>query len=254
MINYALAMRLVTAFQSKIHFCDRVRCDEAAIIIDCVSNHPVYRHHHVRKIYGFGSYFSLPVSRADGTSFGTFATSILTVPPYQTRKSSTCSGCSPSFCGQLDADSRMCDARSALEALRESVDLRERFIAVLGHDIHTPLSSILTGAEIIAARAADGATLDVANRVKRSTARIATLIDDVMDFTRGKHGGGLPVTLRAVDDLGTTLSHVVAELQGAYPRRDISCNIFITDPDFCDRDRLSQLLSNLVRKRGRSRP
>ncbi|WP_157778517.1 histidine kinase dimerization/phospho-acceptor domain-containing protein [Massilia violaceinigra] len=60
------------------------------------------------------------------------------------------------------------EARRALDASRENVDLREQFIAVPGHDIRTPLSSIMTGAEIVAARSSDAATQEVAKRIKRS--------------------------------------------------------------------------------------
>lgn len=227
--------------------CDRVRCDEAPIVIGCVSDHPVYRHHHVPEMYGFESYFSLPVSRADGTFFGTLCGFDPDRAAISDAKIVDMLGLfADLLSGQLDADSRLREARRALDASRENVDLREQFIAVLGHDIRTPLSSIMTGAEIVAARSSDAATMDVAKRIKRSAARIATLIDDVMDFARGKLGGGLPVTQRATDDLGATLTHVVAELQGAYPRSDLSCDISIQDPVVCDRDRVAQLLSNLV--------
>lgn len=227
--------------------CERVRCDDAAIVIDSVSDHPVYRDHHVPKMYGFQSYFSLPVSRADGTFFGTLCGLDPDRAAISDAKILDMLGLfAELLSGQLDADSRLREARKALDASKENVDLREQFIAVLGHDIRTPLSSIMTGAEIVSARSSDGAILDVAKRIKRSAARIATLIDDVMDFARGKLGGGLPVTPGAADDLGATLAHVVAELQGAYPRSDLACDIALQDPVFCDRDRVAQLLSNLV--------
>ena len=227
--------------------CDRVRCDEASIVIDCVSDHPIYRHHHVPQTHGFESYFSLPVSRADGTFFGTLCGFDTDRSPISDPKFVDMLALfAELLSGQLDSDSRLREARSALDASRENVDLREQFIAVLGHDIRTPLSSIMTGAEIVAARSSDGSILDVAKRIKRSAARIATLIDDVMDFARGKLGGGLPITPGSADDLGATLAHVVAELQGAYPRSELACEIAIQDPVFCDRDRVAQLLSNLV--------
>lgn len=228
-------------------FCALVRKTGAGVVIDSVADDPAYSDHSIPKMFGFQSYFSLPVSRADGSFFGT----LCGLDPNPTSVSAPkvldmLKLFAELLSGQLDADLRLRVAQTALEAERETVDLREQFIAVLGHDIRTPLSSIMTGAEIVAATSKDDRTLDTAQRIKRSAARIATLIDDVMDFARGKLGGGIPVSPRAAADLGTALGHVVAELRGAYPRAVINSRIELRDAVFCDPARVAQLLSNLL--------
>ena len=228
-------------------FCDRVRRTSQGVVIDSVSESEEFRDHPIPKMFGFQSYFSLPVLCSDGSFFGTLCGLDPVSAKVSDPKVLDMIGLfAEMLSGQIDADARLRDAEMALEAERETVDLREQFIAVLGHDIRTPLSSIMTGAEIVAARSSDEGMLDVARRIKRSAARIATLIDDVMDFARGKLGGGLHVSARAASDLGAALAHVVAEMRGAYPGREIASRISIGQPVFCDPARIAQLLSNLL--------
>lgn len=228
-------------------FCDRVRRTGQGVVIDAVTDSEEFRDHLVPKMFGFQSYFSLPVLRSDGSFFGTLCGLDPLPAKVSDPKVLDMIGLfAEMLSSQIDVDARLREAQEALEAERETVDLREQFIAVLGHDIRTPLSSIMTGAEIVAARSGDEGVLDVARRIKRSAARIATLIDDVMDFARGKLGGGLHLSPRAVADLGAVLAHVVAEARGAYPDSQIACRVAIGDPVFCDSARLAQLLSNLL--------
>jgi hypothetical protein len=51
--------------------CEDVRDTGAAIVIDSIDDSPVYREHPTPLMYGFKSYFSLPLFRPCGTYFGT---------------------------------------------------------------------------------------------------------------------------------------------------------------------------------------
>lgn len=228
-------------------FCDRVRRTGVHLVVDSVADHPDLSHDSVPRMLGFQSCFSLPVRRADGTFFGTLCGFDPAPMDVSDPKVLDMLGLfAELLSGQMDAQSRLREVQHALEAERKTVELREQFIAVLGHDIRTPLSAIMAGAEIVSARSRDDATLDIASRIKRSASRIAALIDDVMDFARGKLGGGLQLDIRAADDLGAILLHVVAEIQGAYPRSLVDSRITLRDPVICDPARVAQLLSNLV--------
>jgi sigma-B regulation protein RsbU (phosphoserine phosphatase) len=71
------------------------------------------------------------------------------------------------------------------------------------------------------------------------------LIDNVLDFARGRLGGGIGLSL-ARDPLEPLLGQVVAELQVARPDAVIETHYAITEPVECDRVRLGQLVSNLL--------
>lgn len=132
-----------------------------------------------------------------------------------------------------------------LSGERETAALREQFIAVLGHDLRNPLASIDAGMRMLAKTPLDARATSIVDLVRNSTARMAGLIDNVMDFARGRLGGGIPIDRHAVQ-LEPVFRHVIEELQVANPEREIKSDINIPDPVTCDPGRLSQVLSNLL--------
>ncbi|CAL4869416.1 Bacteriophytochrome (plasmid) [Asticcacaulis sp. MM231] len=130
-------------------------------------------------------------------------------------------------------------------AERQASALREQFIAVLGHDLRNPLSAILSGMDIMALSPLDERQRLVAKVVKGSADRMSALIDDVLDFARGRLGDGMSLSRTPVR-LGPILMQVIDELRSSYSERQISADINLPDAVDCDPGRLSQLLSNLV--------
>lgn len=92
----------------------------------------------------------------------------------------------------------------------------------------------------------DTPAIRLAALIQTSAGRMATLIDNVLDFARGRLGGGLAVTRVAGIDLRTPLEHVIAELREAWPDRMIDSDLALDRPVPCDAGRIAQLLSNLV--------
>ena len=227
--------------------CEEVRDTGRSVIIDHVAESTQYAAHHTPRIYGFQSYFSIPVFRTDGRYFGTLCG--LDPKPIKLSDPVTVSTLhlfAELISKQLDAENRQQAARSDLSSERETAELREQFIAVLGHDLRTPLGSIALGADLLALKVADPALLPVVERIRRSARRMASLVDDVMDFTRGRMGSGIGLKLRRHDSVHLTLEQVIDEMRGLHPERVINAAI----PDLlcldCDPERLAQLLSNLL--------
>jgi sigma-B regulation protein RsbU (phosphoserine phosphatase) len=129
---------------------------------------------------------------------------------------------------------------------REASALREQFIAVLGHDLRNPLGAILTGSQLLLRTPLNERGKSLAVLINNSAKRMAGLIDDVMDFARGRLGGGLPLERDASEPLEPVLRQTVAELQTNAPDRVILTDFAITSPVCCDRRRLGQLASNLL--------
>jgi sigma-B regulation protein RsbU (phosphoserine phosphatase) len=136
------------------------------------------------------------------------------------------------------AETRLLDERTTSA-------LREQFIAVLGHDLRNPLGAIFTGSELLLRRPLDERSQKLVTLIHDSASRMAGLIENVMDFARGRLGGGL--TLEKVPDapIGTVLRQVVDELQTNSERR-IEADIAVNAPVDCDPRRLGQLASNLL--------
>lgn len=122
-------------------------------------------------------------------------------------------------------------------------EAREQFVGILGHDLRNPVQAILMGAELLAALPEPYAS--VVTKIVRSGRRMEAIIRDVMDFARGRLGGGIPVSLRPCD-LHRICNEVVAEMRQAHPDRDIGLELVAEIQCECDSDRIEQVLSNLL--------
>lgn len=227
--------------------CEEVRDTNSAVIIDSVRESEKYRDHHTPKIYGFQSYFSIPLHRPNGEYFGTLC-GLDPAAAQLTNKATknTLMLFAELISRQLVNEVILHETRNALNDALETSELREQFIAVLGHDLRTPLSAILNGTEVMKHHSSPGGQ-PVLTRMQRSIQRIAGLVEDLMDFTRGRMGGGISLNLRHERTIHVTLTQVVDELRSAHPDREILSTM---PPDFmllCDAQRLGQLLSNLLK-------
>ncbi|MEO7095709.1 MAG: ATP-binding protein [Polyangiales bacterium] len=123
---------------------------------------------------------------------------------------------------------------------------RERFIAILAHDLRTPLSSLRLGSALLSR---PGVTPEVAKdlggRIEATAIRMERMINDLLDFTRSRQGGGMPIVL--VDaDLEPICRSVVQEVQMSVPGRLIAFESRGDTRCRCDAGRLQQVVSNLV--------
>jgi sigma-B regulation protein RsbU (phosphoserine phosphatase) len=137
-------------------------------------------------------------------------------------------------------------AKNSLASERETSELREQFIAVLGHDLRNPLASISAGARILGRDAKTEKEHQVVAMLQTTVMRMAELIDNVLDFARGRLGGGITLDRNARKPLEPVLHQVIDELRLSSPGRQIEAEYAIDSPVDCDRARIGQLVSNLV--------
>jgi sigma-B regulation protein RsbU (phosphoserine phosphatase) len=139
-------------------------------------------------------------------------------------------------------------ATESLRSERETAELREQFIAVLGHDLRNPLAAISAGARILQRSGAlqGQKELRVVDMINGTVSRMSDLIDNILDFARGRLGGGIKLSRDTNRPLEPVLEQVVDELRTALPGRVIKTDLSITEPVNCDRMRIGQLVSNLI--------
>jgi len=141
------------------------------------------------------------------------------------------------------AESRL--SKGQLLAEHEAVELREQFIAVLGHDLRNPLAAIDGGTNLLMREPQSEKSQRVIGLIRGSVLRMSGLIDNVMDFARGRLGGGLQLN-RSLKPLLPTLEQVVGELRTSYPERLIELHLDATIEVEADHARLAQMFSNLL--------
>lgn len=143
------------------------------------------------------------------------------------------------------------EARAQAEAAatheHESSLLREQFIAVLGHDLKNPLAALAAGVRMLAEREAlSERGRGIAREMNASIARATALVGNVLDFARGRLGGGLALARSNDQPLAPVLEQVVSEMRAIAPDREILTDFAITEKVNCDRGRIAQLASNLL--------
>src|SRR6195952_722711 len=175
--------------------CHEIRQSREPVIIDNVAADAAYCTPHTPAQYGLQSYISMPIILADGSFFGTLCAidpkpHILNTPEVI--------GMFKLFAEliafHLDAADKVEVSESKLASEQRSAELREQFIAVLGHDLRNPLASIASGLRLLGKKV-DSEGAGWINLMQVSVNRMAGLIDNVMDLARTRVGGGMQLRL-----------------------------------------------------------
>jgi signal transduction histidine kinase len=227
--------------------CNEIRQSGEALVIDHVSEDKDFCGHPTPAMYGFQSYISVPVVLTNGAFFGT----LCALDPHPARVNT------PEAVGMfklfaeliafhLEAVDRLASSEATLSSERKTAELREQFIAVLGHDLRNPLASIDAGTRLLLKTPLDEKATNILGLMRSSVSRMSGLINNLLDFARGRLGGGLPLIRDADKPLGPVLNQVISELRQSAPERAIETQFALTEPVNCDRARVAQLLSNIL--------
>jgi signal transduction histidine kinase len=122
---------------------------------------------------------------------------------------------------------------------------RDRFLGILSHDLRNPINAIQLNATLLAGQGLGEQQLQTVARILSSARRLSGMVNDILDFARGRLGSPMPITMAAAN-LGAAVREVVDEVRAANP----GCVIdFEASGDLSgnwDADRLKQMVSNLL--------
>ena len=140
-----------------------------------------------------------------------------------------------------EADAAKERAEGSERELRAVAEFREMFIGVLGHDLRNPLTSIsMAAARLLRSDHLHARDAESATRIIRGSQRMLRMITQLLDLTRARLGGGLPIDPKPTD-LRDLCQNVVEEFE-APTRLEVAGDVTGT----WDQDRLAEVLSNLV--------
>ncbi|NNF27936.1 MAG: GAF domain-containing sensor histidine kinase, partial [Gemmatimonadetes bacterium] len=205
--------------------------------------------------HGFRACWSTPIPSTDGTVLGTFAFYCDT-PRGPTRREIRISGiASRTAAIAIQRDREQARARRLFQRERRSREeaeganrAKDEFLAVVSHELRNPLSAILGWARLLNDEALDEETRRRGvEAIERNAENQSQLISDVLDYSRASAGSlslePTPVPLRelvskVVDSLTPVAHGAGVELEYHAPPS--------TPPVLCDRERIYQVLYNLV--------
>lgn len=137
-------------------------------------------------------------------------------------------------------------AESITEYAQAMTGYRHMFLAVLAHDLRSPLNAILGASTYLAENSPlSGRDLDLAARIAHTATTMSGLIDDLLEFTSEALGEG--ITLRPCRaDLGEVAADVIREAELSHPGREVHLSREGDAVGEWDASRLRQALSNLL--------
>lgn len=151
-------------------------------------------------------------------------------------------GCAATWLpGEQDAaqDLRQQLQRVALQKTSQLERVHSLLIGVLGHDLRTPLHAIALSAAVLAESDSVGKT------IMRSTSRMSTLIDSMLDYAQLENRGALAVR-REAQDLHKAVAGIVDEAMAAFPGCIVKLSTSGEPIATFDSTRVGQLVSNLL--------
>lgn len=141
---------------------------------------------------------------------------------------------------------RITDADTLRSLAVQDADLREQFIAVLGHDLRNPLAGLAGGVNVLSKAHNDPKSVRVLRLMSESIKRMEGLIDNLMDFARGRLGGGIAIERSSGERIEPTLAQVVNEMRAGHPDRAIEIRFDMPHVIDVDHARIAQMFSNLL--------
>jgi signal transduction histidine kinase len=131
------------------------------------------------------------------------------------------------------------------EQARE-LELRERFMSILAHDLSSPIAAIRLSTQLLLSvgglSPAQRASL---GRIEASAERATEMTRQLLDFAHIRYGKGLPVKLAPMN-LEAVCHQVIAEFKVTHPERHIQLVMEGEGWGYWDVHRMAQALSNLI--------
>jgi signal transduction histidine kinase len=123
---------------------------------------------------------------------------------------------------------------------------KDRFLAILGHDLRTPIGAISMSSQfLLDAIELPEPALTLVAGMGRSARRMNQMVLDLIEFTRLRFGDQLPLECDETD-VRTMLEEVVAEVAASHPATDVQTSTTGDMRGTWDRARLAQAFTNLV--------
>ncbi|WP_437677283.1 ATP-binding protein [Sorangium sp. So ce131] len=138
------------------------------------------------------------------------------------------------------------DRKRAEAARLEELAFRDRFLGALSHYLRTPLTSITLAASVMVHHG--GLTPRQARHTERiaaSARRMARTIEDLIDLTRSRSGGSIPIAPRP-ESLHVICKGAVDELRAMHPEVPIRLDLQGSGAGLWDPERLAQMVTNLA--------
>jgi signal transduction histidine kinase len=151
----------------------------------------------------------------------------------------------------LETSWLLSEERAAHEGTRQALTTRDQFLAIVSHDLRSPLSAVLAGTSILANApelgAEDGRLRQAVERIRLNTTGMLRMIGDLLDVER--IGAGKFVVALREQDLRSIAKRVAAMFEAAAAKKSLRLSVELPAEPLvvdCDGERIAQVIANLL--------
>ena len=211
---------------------------DGVLVIEDVEAHDGHGDDPALRRHGFRSHLAVPIARLDGAPFGTLCAFDRAPRPL-----------GPDVVEMFELAARIVavglDVRDRIDAERDTARLREEFIAVVGHDLRNPVAAVTAGLRMLGRWPMEDKGAALVAEMQRSLLRMGQILDNLLDFARGRLGAGIELVAPRAVDLAPVIAGVACEV-GRMSEQPVELALDLPRPILCDPQRVGQLLSNLL--------
>jgi signal transduction histidine kinase len=146
--------------------------------------------------------------------------------------------------GKVKAMVALFESNRALRARDAALVMKDRHIAILAHDLRTPLNTVMASAQTLLRATPSPAARIGSQRILRAARRMTAMVRDILEQAR-EGGGELPMSPEPMD-LDLVCRELVEDLEICHPTRSIALEVAGNGRGEWDRARLSQAITNLL--------
>lgn len=227
--------------------CYEIEKSHQSVLISNVAENVNFCNHHTPLQYGFQSYISVPIVLKNNQFFGTLCA--LDPSPADLDRPEVLMMFelyANMIAVHLNSINEVRTTQNSLNQELETSVLRDQFIAVLGHDLRNPVGAIKNSAELLKKAILGTREQRLVGIIQNSTYRMAGLIDNVLDFARGRLGDGIILDYQNEQSIEQLLLGVIDELQAVAPEKKILPQFDLKVIVKGDYRRIAQLFSNIL--------
>ena len=199
----------------------------------------------VEPLYDFRDRIFVPITRPDGMVLGMLCAFDPEAPRNGFDRRHMFKQAAQVISVALDLKGQLDLGQETLLSERDTARLREEFIAVVGHDLRTPVAAISAGLGLLRQAPHPDQADSYMLEMERSVLRMQQIIDNLLDFAQGRLGSGISLKAHEAVDLEPMLRVIVQEI-GRVADQPIALTLDLPHPVRCDPQRIGQLVSNLL--------
>jgi signal transduction histidine kinase len=138
-------------------------------------------------------------------------------------------------------------AESIASYAEELARSRDTFLAILGHDLRSPLTAVAMSGHYLSRAGLHGGQQEVRAlaRIQRGAAKMDAMIRDLLEYTRTRLGRGVPIVPEACN-IGRICEAAIEEMRSGHPERAFLLRISGDLDGSFDGARLEQVIGNLL--------